>query len=269
MKVDTAIICAGGYGTRFLPFTKSISKELLPIGGVPAIQIVVEECIKAGFEKIVIVVPKNTNNIQAHFQRNEQLEEYLKVKNKDRELNILKSIPDYSKLIFVEEQDDLEYGNLAPILSAQEYLSSEYIAIAFSDDLIINGSGIKEIKDLFEESEFDGIIASKRLDRVEMVNFGNIIRNDEQILKKIIQKPKIEEIASDFALISRLIVPTSILKNYHYYNKEPDLGSTISEHCEEKKFYVKELKGEWLNLDTPESYYRANETYYRIKGVIT
>lgn len=265
-KIKKAIICAGGFGTRFLPFTNFISKEMLPVGGVPAIQRVVQECIDACFEKIIIVTRTDSNVIKKHFSPNRNLLAYLEKNKKYSELEKLEKVFSFSdRLSFVEESTS-HYGNAVPLLTVQSYLEDdkEPFAVLFGDDVVLN-KGISELVNLYQQNECEGIVAVQKVPLENMGKFGNVdFDMKTRKVKRIVQKPSINEIVSEYALVSRLILTPNIFRYMTWYKNEPDLGSAIAQHCLESDYLVAEIEG-WVNLDDPISYHRANQTYYQKK----
>ena len=135
-KVKKAIICAAGFGTRFLPITKSIPKEMLNIIDTPAIEFIIQEVLQAGIKDILIVVSSNKNAIIDYFDSNYQLEQHLSKKQKDKELQ---SITQYNKdcnIFFIRQHYPQGLGDA--ISYAKSFVGDEPFAVLLGDDVIIN-----------------------------------------------------------------------------------------------------------------------------------
>ena len=124
--IKKAVIPAAGYGTRFLPATKTIPKELFPIIDTPTIQYIVEEAIAAGIEEILIITSANKNSIIDYFDRNIELEVQLSAKNRQEELKIVKDVANLATIHFVRQKEQLGLGHA--ILQAETFVGKEPFA---------------------------------------------------------------------------------------------------------------------------------------------
>ncbi|HRP37368.1 MAG TPA: sugar phosphate nucleotidyltransferase, partial [Candidatus Dojkabacteria bacterium] len=123
MKVNTAIITAAGFGTRFLPIVKEIPKEMLPIVDKPIIQYVVEECLDAGIEKIIIVVREGNNVIKNYFNKSvPEVRDLLASVGKEKRFQEVERLMTYEGIEIITQRTDLPYGNGSPVLSAMPYI---------------------------------------------------------------------------------------------------------------------------------------------------
>src|SRR3989304_889348 len=122
-KVTKAIIPAAGYGTRFLPQTKAMPKEMLPVEDKPVIQYVVEEAVASGIEDIIIVTGASKRAIEDHFDRNYDLENFLEKSGKSEKLAEVKSISEMANFIYISQKGP--YGNAAPVLDARHLLAPD------------------------------------------------------------------------------------------------------------------------------------------------
>ena len=152
-KVRKAIIPAAGYGTRFLPATKALPKEMLPIIDTPTIQYIVEEAVKAGIEDIIIVTGKQKRAIEDHFDRNVELEVELENKGKLELLEKVKYPTTLAKIHYVRQREMAGLGDA--ILTARSFIGDEPFAVLLGDDVVINEER-PAIKQLMDESEKTG-----------------------------------------------------------------------------------------------------------------
>jgi len=149
-KVRKAIIPAAGYGTRFLPATKALPKEMLPIIDTPTIQYIVEEAVKAGIEDIIIVTGKQKRAIEDHFDRNVELEVELENKGKLELLEKVKYPTTLANIHYVRQKEMAGLGDA--ILTARSFIGDEPFAVLLGDDIVINDEK-PAIKQLIDESE--------------------------------------------------------------------------------------------------------------------
>ena len=152
-KVRKAIIPAAGYGTRFLPATKALPKEMLPIIDTPTIQYIVEEAVKAGIEDIIIVTGKQKRAIEDHFDRNVELEVELENKGKLELLEKVKYPTTLANIHYVRQKEMAGLGDA--ILTARSFIGDEPFAVLLGDDIVINDEK-PAIKQLIDESERTG-----------------------------------------------------------------------------------------------------------------
>ncbi|HBT59386.1 MAG TPA: UTP--glucose-1-phosphate uridylyltransferase, partial [Acholeplasmataceae bacterium] len=133
--IKKAVIPAAGYGTRFLPATKALAKEMFPIIDTPTIQYIVEEAIESGIEEILIIVSANKNAIMDHFDRNLELEGILKEKNKQVELKIIQDVSNLANIHYIRQKEQLGLGHA--VLCAKAFIGNEPFALLLGDDLYV------------------------------------------------------------------------------------------------------------------------------------
>lgn len=214
MKITKAVIPAAGFGTRFLPQTKAMPKEMLPIVDVPVIQLVVKEAVNSGIEDIIVVTGSNKRAIEDHFDfPNEDLIKNLKQGNKHDILHELKKIAEMANFIYVRQKGP--YGNGTPILSAESIVDSEPFAVLWGDEFMYSKpprlAQMMEVHDKYPGIVISGVRINKKEDLkrygiadLEPVE-GNLFK-----IKKIVEKPDPEEAPSNLALIGAYILPPQI-----------------------------------------------------------
>lgn len=205
-KIKTAVIPAGGHGTRFLPASKSIPKEMFPIGEWPVIYHVVEEVVKSGINNIIFVVAHHKHSIEYFFSPNIELEEYLKHRGKKDKVSILKKIAGMAEFTFVYSQPP--YGNGAPIAAVEHLLKDEPFVLVWGDEFVINKGKprIKQCVEAFEKHNKTVISAleikdPKRRKLYGMADLKPLSKKDDTIqeIVKIVEKPKPGKEPSPFA----------------------------------------------------------------------
>lgn len=267
MKIRKAIIPAAGLGTRFLPATKSIPKEMLPIIDKPTIQFIIEECVRAGIEEIIIVVSSSKNSIIDHFDYNYELEERLKIKNKIKEKNEIKSIADMVNLYYIRQKEPLGLGNAIHICKL--FINNEPFAVLLGDDVIINNKskkyGIAECIDLFEKTKSNvlgvQIVEDKEISKYGITDVHNIVDNQYFEIKNVIEKPKIGENPSNYAIFGRYVFNPEIFHEIEKVKKdingEIQLTTAIQTLIKKQKLYGKILSSHKYDLGSKTGFVKA------------
>ena len=149
-RVRKAIIPVAGMGTRFLPATKAMAKEMLPIIDKPTIQYIVEEAVNSGIEEILFITSPYKRNIEDHFDRSFELEERLKRNNKNNTLEMIKGISNLAKFYYIRQGEPLGTGHAA--LLAKTFVGDEPFAILYGDDIIKSEIPcLKQMIDVYEK----------------------------------------------------------------------------------------------------------------------
>jgi len=205
--IKKAVIPAAGFGTRFLPVTKAIPKEMLPVVDRPLIQYGVEEIISSGLDQILIITSRNKSAIEDYFDRNPELEKILEEKNKKDLLEEVKRVADLDRINYIRQKEMLGLGHA--VLLAKEFINNEPFAVLLPDDII--DSEIPCLKQLIEiYSQYCcSVVALERVDEDGMRKYGII--KPKQIsdrvfkIEDVIEKPGPERAYSDLAVIGRYV----------------------------------------------------------------
>lgn len=155
MKIKKALITCAGFGTRFLPITKTIQKEMLPILNRPLIDYVVEDCIKAGIEDIIFVVGEHNYQVMHYYRENQRLYEYLKKFNKIQLYEQIAHLHTQANFHFVKQKDSDPYGTATPVILAKDYLvNEEAFLVLMGDDFVYQGKAEQQagVKQASEQS---------------------------------------------------------------------------------------------------------------------
>lgn len=228
MKINKCIITAAGYGTRMLPVTKTITKEMLNIVDAPAIFYQVKEAYLSGIKEIIFIVRKeNKPLIQSFFSHNNEL---LKIiKDDEKKLSLLKElneIIDNIKFHYVIEKEKGSYG---AVYSARRLLNNEYFAVMFADDIVDSDTPL--LKRLICEHERSNhmIMSSKNMTYDELPNFGAIKYKKDNIIDSLLYKKDVKENNAD-VIQGRFIIHTKVFnikKQLPYFNNELQLPNAI------------------------------------------
>ncbi|MCA0385563.1 MAG: UTP--glucose-1-phosphate uridylyltransferase GalU [Firmicutes bacterium] len=220
MKVKKAVIPAAGFGTRFLPATKSTPKEMLTIVDKPAIHYNVEELIEAGIEDILIIIGRNKEDIANYFDRSPELELFLKENGKEELLELTERISNMANIHYVRQKDAKGLGHA--VHCAKTFVGDEPFALLLGDDLVYATTPcIKQLADMYETYE-STIIGVQNVDKSQVNKYGIIdgLKVGENLyeVKDLVEKPSIEEAPSNIAIMGRYILTPDI---FHMIEETP------------------------------------------------
>lgn len=216
MKITKVVIPAAGFGTRFLPQTKAMPKEMLPIVDKPVIQYVVEEAVESGVDNIIIVTGSNKRAIEDHFDvPNEDLIKNLTDGKKLHLLSQIEKISEMANFIYVRQKGP--YGNGTPILSAEPVIEYEPFAVLWGDEFIYSKPPrLSQMIKVYEK--YGGIVISgvKIENKEDLKRYGiaelEHIEGNVHKIKRIVEKPDIKEAPSNIAAHGGYIFPPDIFK---------------------------------------------------------
>ncbi|OGB75027.1 hypothetical protein A2810_03305 [candidate division Kazan bacterium RIFCSPHIGHO2_01_FULL_49_10] len=267
-KITKGVIAIAGFGTRFLPATKTVPKEMLPIIDKPIIQYIVEEMVEAGVKDIILVTSWQKRAVEDHFDRAHEVEEHLQSTGKAALLNQLRRIDKLANFIYIRQKGGR--GNGAAILSAQSVVGEEPFLAAFGDDLIKTKSGYPSFsKQLVEEYTQHGtaVLGAQPVAADQAHKYG-IIETDPQtgLVSKLIEKPTREQTKSTLASFGRYLLTPEI---FGYLKKtgagksgEIWLADGIADMLKKYPVRVCQIKGgQWYTTGDPVSYFRTLLAY--------
>ncbi len=210
-KIQKAVFPVAGFGTRFLPATKAMPKELMPIVDKPLIQYAVEEAIAAGIETLIFVTGRNKRAIEDHFDNNQELEMALRSKGKVEQADMVKNIlPAGVECIFVRQPEQLGLGHA--VLCAERAVGNDPFAVLLADDFIpYEGTGI--IADLVSAFETSGKtqLSVMEVNGPDISKYGVVLPNDEPgSIAGLVEKPDLGKAPSNLASIGRYVLTPDI-----------------------------------------------------------
>jgi len=221
MKVKKAVIPAAGFGTRFLPATKVVPKELLPIVDKPTIQYIIEEVIAAGIEEVILITGREKGSIEDHFDTSTELENHLKRKGRMDLLKIVRNIAEMVTLVSIRQKEPLGLGHA--ILCARKMIGEEPFAVLLGDDLIdAKVPCIRQMINVYHEMEGaqthlgddKAVIAVQKVPKSETHLYGIIkakkVRDRVYQVEDMVEKPRKGTAPSNLAIIGRYILPHQI-----------------------------------------------------------
>jgi UTP--glucose-1-phosphate uridylyltransferase len=265
-KVRKAIIAVAGSGTRLLPATKAMPKEMLPIVDKPIIQLVVEELVEAGIEDIIMVTKWDKKPLEDHFDRNWALEYDLEKAGKNEKLEEIKKISEMANFIYVRQKGP--YGNGTPVLSAASLVDDEPFVFVWGDDLVKSKTSFtKQMVDDYNENG-NLMIGVQEVSKETVDRYGIVkLKGDTMQIEDIIEKPSIEEAPSNLADFGRMILDQNIidvLKNTALgKGNELWIVDAIRTYVKNGgKFMAKKVEGgEWMTTGDPLNYLKAILAY--------
>lgn len=217
MTVTKAVIPAAGLGTRFLPATKVIPKEMLHVVDRPAIQYAVEEAARSGIEDILLITSRGKNIMEDHFDLTPELESALEAKGKQEELKMVRSLSDLAAVHSVRQKEPLGLGHA--ILMARDHVGDEPFAVLLPDEIVPEPRGdevslLARMIEVFEERD-SPVVAVKKVAREQVSSYGIVApgkaEGDVVEISDFVEKPAVDEAPSDLASVGRYILTTSVL----------------------------------------------------------
>lgn len=229
MKVRKAVIPAAGFGTRFLPATKSQPKEMLTIVDTPVIQYVVEEAVASGITDILIIISKGKRALEDHFDRSFELEAELEAKQKFEELAMIKRIANMADIHYVRQKEMNGLGDAISL--ARHHVGNEPFAVLLGDTLMQSTNGIpvtQQLLNVFDRYQ-ESVVALEQVPRERVSRYGVIdgsaVTDDVMLIKNLVEKPTPEEAPSNLVIASRYVLTPEIFD--HLANVKPGKNGEI------------------------------------------
>lgn len=255
-----AIITAAGTGTRFLPATKVMAKEMLPLIDKPIIQYSVEELADSGIKDIIMVTKKDRHVISDHFDSHVELEHYLKKTNKQERLKTIKDLTTLANIVYVVQKSHMPYGNATPLLISQKLIDDdEAFLYLFGDDVTLSTTPVcQQLIDVYKKNrDAAAIIAVQKIPRNLSHLYGivKIKKGSKNILEKIIEKPGHKDAPSNLAEFGRLLLTPKILPIINRLKTgkggELWLVDAIHQLAQTEKILIHQIKGKWFTTGDP------------------
>lgn len=259
--VRKAVLAVAGFGTRFLPITKTVPKEMLPIGNKPIIQYIVEELAQSGIEEIIFVVNWQKESLANHFDPRLEIEDQLIAQGKHELLAETKKPGQLARFIFIRQGEG--YGNALPLLAAREIIGDEPFIYAFGDDLVKSTIPFtKQIIDAYHEHGLN-VVGVQEVAQTDVVKYGIVkLENGSNLMETMIEKPSIEEAPSTLAVFGRyLFTPEifSVLDSVQEGRSGEYWVTDAVEMLAEKRLVATQpvTGGKWLTTGDPANYLSA------------
>ena len=267
-KVTKAVIPAAGLGTRFLPFTKSIPKEMLPIVDKPTIQYIIEEIVDSGIKDILIINGRNKVVMVNHFDNVPELEFHLKQTGKEEELRIIEDISNMANIFTIRQKEAKGLGHA--VLCAKEFVGDEPFAVVLGDDVVYNADkpALRQMLDVYDRFG-KSVIGVQQVPRQETDKYGIISKTDvEGNIYKItdmVEKPPVDEAPSNLAVLGRYIITPEIFGILEHTGKgaggEIQLTDALKELCGNDDVYASDFEGRRYDIGNKEGFLEATVEY--------
>lgn len=265
-KIKKAIVAVAGSGTRLLPATKAMPKEMLPIVDKPIIQLVVEELVAGGIEDIIMVTKWDKKPLEDHFDYNWALINELKKAGKENLLEDIKKIADMANFIYVRQKGP--YGNGTPVLSAASLVDDEPFIYVFGDDLI--KSKVSFTKQMIDDYEKNGklMIGVQSVPKKLVSKYGIVkLKKGTMEIEDIVEKPAVKEAPSCLADFGRMVLDQEIVdilkKTALGKDNELWIVDAIRTYVKNGGIFIAKPvgDGEWLTTGDPLNYLKATLKY--------
>ncbi len=213
MNVRKAVIPAAGLGTRFLPATKSIPKEMLPIVDKPTIQYIIEEVIASGIKEILIITGKSKRAIEDHFDHSVELENQLKIKGNQELLDMVQAVSEMVDIHYIRQKDPKGLGHA--IFCAKTFVGNEPFAVLLGDDVVYNQKKpcLQQMIEVYDQynTSILGVqtVRSQDVNKYGIVQ-GKQISEDVYTVTDLVEKPAVDEAPSNVAILGRYIINPAI-----------------------------------------------------------
>jgi UTP--glucose-1-phosphate uridylyltransferase len=264
--IRKAVIPAAGFGTRFLPASKSIPKEMIPVVDKPTIQYVVEEAVQAGIEEILVIVSSGKDAIREHFAPHDALEHLLEKKGKAKELKCVRSLSDMAKMHYVHQESMRGLGDA--IRYAKDFADGDPFAILLGDTVIRSHTKISVLQSMVQihDKHESSVIALRAMPRSSISQYGVIsgkaIGDRLFEIDQLVEKPDAAQAPSLLAVSARYIVTSRIFE--HLEGTRPGFGGEIqitdalNTLAQREKMLGFQFEGERLDIGNKLEFIKSN-----------
>ena len=266
-RVRKAVIPVGGLGTRFLPVTRAVPKEMLPLLDKPSIQYGIEECVASGIEQVVIVTDPGKYAIPDYFRRDRELEMYLEERGKTDLLEVMREVDRLSHevdLVYVPQLEPLGLGHA--VWTARNVIGGEPCAVLLPDDVILGDRPcLRQLLDAYEETG-GTVVAARRVAKSQLSRYGILATENSagplHLVTDLVEKPAPDDAPSDLAIFGRYVLAPDVLEALERTQpgsgKEIQLTDAIKTTIARSRVAALEFAGDHYDLGTVPGYLKAN-----------
>lgn len=264
-NVTKAVIPAAGLGTRFLPQTKAMPKEMLPIIDKPVIQYIAEEAVAAGITDIIIVTGAHKRAIEDHFDHQYELEQQLRNKGKTDMADQLEHIAEMANFVYVRQKG--APGNGTPVLNASHLIGEdEPFLVLFADDMFkADKPRAKQLIETYDQLQKPVIslteVEGPSISKYGVIEPGTQIDDQTHQVKQLVEKPAFEEAPSQLAAFGGYVLDRSVLDELSKQSPEQDgevyLTAAINQLAQKDEVYGRLLEGKWHDTGNKQRYLEA------------
>lgn len=266
-----AVITDAGLASRFLPLTKTIPKGLLPLGSRPIIELVIEECVAAGIEEIILVVSDRSKPLYEHYFTDPAESAYSLLSSQgklDRFEPVAHVLNELPKVRLVVQDPSYPYGNGSPIASVKDLIEKDEAFIAiYADDVVFGDSAVKDLLDSFEKHpDALAILGCQEVPHEEIKKYASVdFDRESESVKALIEKPDPASAPSDLASYGRYLLTPEIFDYLKPENTGKDnelwLAEMIARLIPTGKVFAKKTSGLWMTTGDPRNYAFAQAKY--------
>ncbi len=275
MQIRSALVTAAGFGTRCLPITKTIQKEMLPILNRPLVDYVVDDLIKSGVERIIMVISEHNSQVLHFYRENQRLFKYLQDHQKTELYQQVEHLHQKAEFIFIRQPDEGLYGTAVPVKLAEQYLKNDEAFFVFmGDDFLFDQkqtSESQQMLELYQQSQAKGLMTCIPKPQEQLSRYGVIkIKSSQtpspwQFLDTIVEKPQIDKAPSNLVNVSKYIMTPAIFELLTAQTVNPDSGElyitdTLIKLAQTQPVVIYQPQGEYLDGGNPEEWLKANIT---------
>ncbi len=263
VKVRKAVVPAAGWGTRFLPITKSIPKEILPLVDKPIIQYAVEECAACGIELIIIITSQGKAAIEDYFDRSVGLEHILEQRGKEDLLAKISHLADLPNICFVHQKELLGLGHA--VLSTKDVVGKEPFVVILPDDLFEQRELVlKKMLKIFDEYQ-GSVVALKRVEPDEIARYGiikpkKVAKNVYQVMD-MVEKPEPSKAPSNLAIMGRYVLTPEVFQELQSTNfgvgGEIQVTDGLKRLLQRQAIFGYEIEGDYYDAGTIPGWIKA------------
>ena len=265
MIIKKAVIPAAGLGTRFLPVTKSMPKEMLPIIDTPAIHYVVKEAVETGLDDIIIITGRGKRAVEDYFDESPEMEMYLAKHKKDGLLQEIREISSMANVHYIRQKEPK--GLPDAILAAEKHIGDETFAVLLGDDIIISETPCtKQLIDVYQKYS-SSVLAVQDVPREKINRYGSVkatsLPSTTELYQvdHIVEKPRIQDAPSTLASIGRYVFTPEIFEAMKVtkpgVNNELQIADSINILCRSQKVYACAFKGKRYDIGDKLGYVQA------------
>ncbi len=253
-RVRKAIIPAAGLGTRFLPATKALAKEMLPIVDTPTVQYIIEEAVASGIEEILIITNSNKHAMENHFDKSYELENRLRESGKLEQVKMIEDIANLANIYYIRQKEPKGLGHA--ILCAKSFIGDEPFAVLLGDDIVVNDGGLpalKQIMDAFDRKQAS-VVGVQTVDKKDVSKYGIVAPSKSHTpsgrlvkLSDMVEKPALEKAPSQMAVLGRYVLTPDVFDLLETQGKgaggEIQLTDAIKRLMDRQAVYAYDFEG--------------------------
>lgn len=268
-KVTKAVIPCAGFGTRFLPITKAVPKEMLPIVDTPSLDLIVDECVKSGITDILIILGKNKKCIEDYYDYAPELEKILAKANKTCQIKVINELADKANFYYCRQKE--MNGSAMAVLASESFVGNDPFAVVYGDDIVYNANKQPAIGQLIDAYYTTGksILGVQEVAEEDAVKYGAVIKGAQKgrycEMKGVIEKPKKEELPSTLVSLGRYVLTPDVFEYIRQTaptkNGEVYLTDTINLMAKTVGVFAYEFEGRRYDTGDKLGFLQANIEY--------